>query len=133
MGKNFSFNKKRVISLLKQVPELELKRKPLKRSRTRSTSIVESGRQAGEDVYKKERSRNQMARRLLQSLKKIRTSPIQTFHVLTDQPKQASLRFPSFAWSHLPGLALIEGFFLPEGIDLLDAAGTTSRVSTSYS
>lgn len=92
MGKNFSFNKKRVISLLKQVPELELKRKPLKRSRTRSTSIVESGRQAGEDVYKKERSRNQMARRLLQSLKKIRTSPIQTFHVLTDQPKQASLR-----------------------------------------
>lgn len=42
-----TFNKKRVISLLKQVPELELKRKPLKRSRTRSTSIVESGRQAG--------------------------------------------------------------------------------------
>lgn len=34
------------------MPELELKRKPLKRSRTRSTSIVESGRQAGEDVYK---------------------------------------------------------------------------------
>lgn len=54
-----------------------------------------------------------MARRLLQSLKKIRTSPIQTFHVLTDQPKQASLgSLPHKQLSSFLGLDLLTLLYL---------------------